>query len=137
MALLGLKNLFLSPEEIMGNNPYMNSLQENNPEAYQAMMESMDYKNISAIINLFLPIISLTGVIYMWKLKKAGFYLYLLGELLPYLTIFLTHGLAAMYAGTAVMGEKGAMIINVMIALVIIFDILFIILYALNLKHLK
>ena len=136
-ALFGLKNLFLSPEEIMGSNPYLQTLQDNNPSAYQAMLDGMEFKNINAILSLIIPLISLAGVYYMWKLKKAGFYLYITGELLPYITTVLTHGLAAMYASTAAMGDKGEMIINVMIGLIIIFDILFIVLYAVNFKHLK
>ena len=136
-ALFGLKNLFLSPEEIMGSNPYMQTLQDNNPTAYQAILDSMQYKNLSALLGLITPVISLIGVIFIWKLKKTGFFIYLFGELLPYITTILTGGVSVMYASASAFGEKGETIINVIIGMVIIFDVLFIVLYALNLKHLK
>ncbi len=136
-ALIGLKNLFMTPEEILGMNPYMQTMQDNNPEAYQAMLDSMQYKNVSAILGVIMPIISLFGVIFMWKRKKSGFYIYLVGEFLPYLTIFLTNGLATMYAATSQMGENGTMAINIFIGMVIFFDLLFVVLYGLNFKHLK
>ena len=136
-ALVGLKNIFLSPEEILGANPYMSTFQDNNPTAYQTLLDSMEYKNINAIISLIIPVISLIGVIYMWKLKKMGFYIYLIGELLPYITVFLTHGVAVMYASASMMGDKGEMFINIFLGCVVVFDILFIALYAMNVKHLK
>ncbi len=137
MGLFGLKNLFLSPEEIMGSNPYLQTMQDNNPMAYQAMLDSMQYKNMNAIFSLITPLISLGGVILMWKMKKSGFYLYLVGEFLPYISIALTSGISAMYASVSTLGEQGTTIINVFIGMVVIFDILFVVLYAVNLKHLK
>ncbi len=137
MGLFGLKNLFLSPEEIMGSNPYLQTMQDNNPMAYQAMLDSMQYKNMNAIFSLITPLISLGGVILMWKMKKSGFYLYLVGEFLPYISIALTSGISAMYASVSTLGEQGTTIINVFIGMVVIFDILFVVLYAVNLKHMK
>ncbi len=136
-GLMGLKNLFMSAEDIMAMNPYMQKMQDNNPESYQAILDSMQYKNISAIMGFLVPLISLTGVIYMWKMKKTGFYIYLIGEVLPYLVVYLTSGLSVMYASTSMMGDKGEMIINIFLGSVVLFDIVFIILYALNLKHMK
>ena len=136
-ALMGLKNLFLSADDIMASNPYLQTLQDNNPTAYQAILDSMQYKNLSAILSLITPIVSLIGVIYMWKLKKMGFFIYIFGELLPYITTILTGGMSVMYASASAFGENGQMAINVFIGLVIIFDVLFIVLYAVNLKHLK
>jgi len=71
----------------------------------------------SMLSSIVLTIIGLVGVIMMWKLKKMGFYIYvgtgLLGILMP-----IVFG-----ASFSVMGA--------------FFPVLFIVLYALNLKHLK
>ena len=73
----------------------------------------------------------------MWKLKRMGFYIYLIGELLPYATAGFTKALSTMYASASMAGENGALAINIFIGCMIVFDITFIVLYAVNLKHLK
>jgi hypothetical protein len=71
----------------------------------------------------------LVGAILMWKLKKSGFILYVLGQCLPVLgTLFL---FGFMFSGPAV--GFGVMI-SIFSA---IFPIAFVIMYGLNLKHLK
>lgn len=75
---------------------------------------------ISAILSLVGSLLALFGAIKMWKLSKAGFFIYLLGQILALVGIFLISG-TSFLAGPIGM----------------IFPILFIVLYALNLKHLK
>ena len=133
-GLLGLKNLFMSADDLMAMNPMISKLPA---DSYQMILDSMQYKDVNAILALLIPVISLTGVIYMWKLKKGGFYIYLIGELLPYILSPLTKSMSMMYAMSSLWGDKGTMIINVFVGLVVVFDVLFIILYALNLKHMK
>lgn len=76
-------------------------------------------------------LLCLFGALYMWKLKKIGFYLYVPGQIIPLIGSFgLMGGLTAgggMFAGIAVV----ASIIGAL------FPIAFIIMYAVNLKHLK
>jgi hypothetical protein len=76
-------------------------------------------------------LLCLFGALYMWKLKKIGFYLYVPGQIIPLIGSFgLMGGLSAsggMFAGIAVV----ASIIGAL------FPIAFIIMYAVNLKHLK
>ena len=68
----------------------------------------------------------------MMKLKKTGFFLYLVGELLPLIYTFLVlGGLGAM--SIPMLGE--AVIVVYLIALVI--PLAFIVMYGLNLKHMK
>ena len=64
----------------------------------------------------------------MWKLKKMGFYIYLVGEIAPLVITFATIGFASMFS-------FGGGIMAIMTAFMSIFPILFIILYAINLKH--
>jgi hypothetical protein len=62
--------------------------------------------------------VSLMGAIFMWKLKKLGFHLYALANLALLLLPYLVLGAAISWWG-------------------IFFTALFIVLYAVNLKHLK
>ena len=74
----------------------------------------------------------IVGAIMMMKLKKTGFFLYLVGELLPLIYTFLVlGGLGAM--SIPMLGD--AIIVVYIIALVI--PLTFIIMYGLNLKHMK
>jgi hypothetical protein len=82
------------------------------------------YGQIDYIINAVCVIICLIGVLMMWKLKKTGFYIYVVGEIAPAIFSF------------ALLGGFGALGTMAMIA-GLIFPIAFIIMYALNLKHLK
>lgn len=85
--------------------------------------ESFNYTGPSAamtwayvIVGFATTLISLWGVIQMWKLKKLGFYLYVAASVISMI-------MGIIYSGFGVMG--------------VIFPILFIVLYGLNLKHLK
>ena len=68
------------------------------------------------IVGFVTVLISLYGVIQMWKLKKIGFFLYVGASVVSMI-------MGIVYSGFGVMG--------------VIFPILFIVLYGLNLKHLK
>jgi len=74
------------------------------------------------IITIVASLICLLGVIMMWKIKKTGFYIYVVGEIAPGIaTIVLLGGFGTL--GTlAIVGS-------------LIFPIAFIIMYAINLKH--
>ena len=133
LGLFGLRNLFMTPEEIL-MSPNIQALKEMSPESYQNVVDSMEFKNISAITGILFPALSLIGAILMWNLKKTGFFLYLAGELLPYIIIAATSGFASMTHMGGMMEEYQSMI-NVVLVLVVVFDFVFIILYALNLKR--
>ncbi len=68
------------------------------------------------IVGFVTVLISLYGVIQMWKLKKMGFYLYVGASVISMV-------MGIIYSGFGVMA--------------VVFPILFIVLYGLNLKHLK
>jgi hypothetical protein len=75
------------------------------------------------ILSMVGCIICLVGVIMMWKLKKVGFYIYIVGEIAPMaLPFILLGGFGALSGFSLVLG---------------IIPIIFIALYALNLKHLE
>jgi hypothetical protein len=83
---------------------------------------------LTGILGLVAALVCLYGVIQMWKLKKMGFWIYLVGEIAPIIITAVTVGVAGLFtfAGgfTAIMIGLGS-----------IFTIAFIIMYALNLKH--
>lgn len=68
------------------------------------------------IVGFVTVLVSLFGVIKMWKLKKMGFYLYVGASVVSMI-------MGIIYSGFGVMG--------------VIFPVLFIVLYGLNLKHMK
>ncbi len=68
------------------------------------------------IIGFVTVLVSLFGVIKMWKLQKQGFFLYVGANVVSII-------MSIVYSGFGVMG--------------LIFPVLFIVLYGLNLKHLK
>lgn len=74
-------------------------------------------------------LICITGAIFMWKQKKAGFYTYLIGQLLPIITMLL-------FFSSTVPGEMIGAVIFIGI-LSSIFPVAFIIMFATNLKYLN
>jgi len=75
------------------------------------------------VYNLIANIASLVGVILMWRLNKIGFYIYVVAELI---TNFLSLNLGLAPSETQ---TYGSIIFSVLI------DMVFIIMYAVNLKH--
>jgi hypothetical protein len=68
------------------------------------------------IVGFLTTIVGLFGVIKMWKLQKIGFFLYVGASVVSMI-------MGIVYSGFGVMG--------------VLFPVLFIVLYGLNLKHLK
>ena len=84
---------------------------------------------IAAILNILGNGLCLLGAFWMWSLKKNGFFVYVIGQILPLIASFgLLGGMSfGAFAGLAFVG----MIIGAL------FPIAFIVMYALNLKHMK
>lgn len=90
----------------------------------------------SFFVNLVFLALTVIGVVMMWKLKKTGFYIYAASEILYYFSGFLT--------GQGDPGEMMNMmpafvkhLALIMIALVVVQDLIFIILYWRQTKHMK
>lgn len=76
----------------------------------------------------------IVGALMMWKLKKVGFFTYVVGELMPLVgSILLVNAMGDSGSGSGIFAFSG--MIGVVIAG--IFYLAFIIMYAVNLKHLK
>ena len=92
-------------------------------DAQTALLKEQQNKIPSLIVNLVAGILCLVGVLLMWKLKKNGFFIYTIGELIPmmYSLFFIGFG-------------KGTFGI-ITSAFLLIIPVVFIILYSIQLKH--
>jgi hypothetical protein len=111
------------------------------PEAAAKMEEVMEKQQdpTTQVLGTAFTLVSIGlsafGAWLMWQLRRKGFYFYLGGELLPYL-YFLFAGAEAMSAFEA-FGQMGATAGYIFIGLLVLFDVLFIAMYAANLKHMR
>jgi len=124
----GIMNYF-TYSTLAASGDMFNSMGAEGEQMDQAMnamsdMLGLDYGKMatSAIIQALLNIPVLIGVLMMWKQKKVGYYIYAPFEVLqPLIPLFLGLGLAG----------------GIMATVGLIFAVLFIILYGLNLKHMS
>lgn len=89
----------------------------------EATLAAIKWIDVTTVVSIAGCLLCLLGALQMWKLKKVGFYIYLVGELGPVI-------ISAILLGSVAFSEW-SMIVGAVIAL------LFVILYALNLKHMK
>jgi hypothetical protein len=93
------------------------------PDPIGVATRTYDNRIAILILGVVALVLCVYGAIMMRKMKKSGFYLYLIGEILPFIATFIFIGGAAM-TGLAFM-------------FTIFITALFIILYATQLKYLK
>jgi hypothetical protein len=94
-----------------------------NLEEYLPRLET--YGKLVYSISILANFACLVGVIMMWKLKKMGFYLYSFFEILPVILSIVLLGNAG-----GIFGQLG-------LVFAFLFPIAFIIMYAVNLKHMN
>lgn len=100
----------------------------NDPTGMMSEMQGMAQKAVdNAVPNLVIAIVCallcLFGALQMWKLKKTGFYIYTVGEIVPPISVFILMG--------------GGLFGGITSVLTLLVAIVFVVLYALNLKHMK
>lgn len=139
MILAGFWGIYQSQPEVMQKN--VEQVRAFNPEMADQMenqimaMAENPYHKISNYLGLIYTLLSFLGVMMMWNLKKKGFYLYAIAEILPY-TGFIFMGknsLNMMGMG----GGSGAAIGMAIIVFMVIVDIVFVFLYSRNLKQMN
>lgn len=81
------------------------------------------YAYVLAGIEVATNILCLLGVIWMWKLMKKGYYLYVVGQLAAIIAPVVLVGFGGFFGGVMI--------------LMAIFPIAFIVMYAANLKHMS
>ena len=146
-SAIGINKTFLQSEQDKASERDMTvqKVIQMNPEAdegaiLEALSEGEKYEKPNWFIGVACNILTLIGVIMMWQMKKTGFYLYTAGELVSYLLTILFCGMDGMKAGIHAASIWGSFAENMAIAvftIVVVFDIVFIVLYAMNLKHMK
>lgn len=91
------------------------------------------------IIGITGAILSLWGAMKMWKLNKNGFFIYLIGQMLPLLTLLILilslNDFASADINVSAMGFYAGIVVYYIVSQFI--AIIFIILFAFNLKHMK
>jgi hypothetical protein len=97
-----------------------------------ALNASMEKMKMIQYVSLACIVLCIIGSVMMWQMKKAGFYIYAIGEIAPIAVSFIVLGELATSGGAIGGGiAASAGIIGA------IFPLAFVIMYGLNLKHLK
>lgn len=94
-----------------------------NVPGMDALTAMAKYAGLLLGVNIIGNLLCLVGALQMWKLKKLGYYVYILGQVIPLGTSVALIG-ASIFAGIALLA--GAIV-----------PVLFIVLYGLNLKHMS
>ncbi len=89
----------------------------------ETMMKAVENAVPNMVIGIVCALICLYGAILMWKLKRNGFFIYTVGEITPAISAFFL-------GGDGLIGGTGA-VLGLLLAIV------WIVLYAINFKHLK
>lgn len=139
MLILSLFGMVSKPSAEV-QKEQIEQIRQFNPDAAVKMEEALAEQGggsqiISVILSLLACALSGYGAYMMWNLKKTGFYLYIVGEFLPYLGMLV--GGAAGLSALSAMGGGAQMAGAIVIGLMVIVDIVFIVLYGLNLKHMN
>ena len=126
-----------SPEHIAESVEKMRQFSPEMADQFEQRMADIQentFMQISQYLGFIYTLISFMGVLMMWKLQRKGFFVYLAGELLFYLGfIFAGKEMMGAMSGGGTMEGVGYAVVGLML----IFDIAFFIMYAVNLKYMK
>ncbi|HZE82878.1 MAG TPA: hypothetical protein VE035_01155 [Puia sp.] len=93
------------------------------PHPVELAQKTLDNRLPVMLLNIVSCLICIYGAMQMRKLKKTGYSIYVIGEILPIAALFIFIGIG-LYGGFT-------------LAIILLFPILFIILYSTQLKHLS
>ena len=115
-------------------------MREISPEAADKMeiafaQQSGGSQIMGTILNLVAIALSAFGAYRMWNLFRNGFYIYIAGEVVPYLG-FLFTGTEALSAMGSMSGVGEAMV-GIAVGVMVLLDIVFIVMYGANLKYMR
>ncbi len=105
----------------------------------QALIEQQNsvMGQIQPYLSILFVLISFLGVLQMYHLKKTGFYIYTFAELFPLVFMFFSSKETVGILKISMGEESGEMAAYLGMAVVLVFDLAFVVMYALNLKHMK
>jgi hypothetical protein len=118
------------------NSPASRNVLDQMGPLVNSVVQGIDFERmiylsqIREIINIVAALICLAGVIMMWKLKKIGYFIYLVGEVAPIITsvvLFFNFSSNPFISLVFWIGN----------ALAFVFSAAFIIMYGVNLKHMS
>lgn len=92
-------------------------------EMEQSLLNAYENAIPNLMIGLFCASICFYGVLLIWKLKRKGFFIYSVGEIIPAIAAFFL-------GGDSLIGAIGAV-------LLLLLAVSWIVMYAINFKHLK
>lgn len=101
----------------------MDSYSEMEGMMSEATLAAMEWIDVTTVVSIAGCLICLVGALQMWNLKKSGFYIYVVGELAPVIVSAILLGSVAFSEWSMIAGS--------------VLAVLFVVLYALNLKHMK
>jgi hypothetical protein len=135
--LSGIWGIYQSTPESMQKN--IEQIRNINPEMADQMedqmidMQSNPFSKVAPYLGLVYTLLSFLGVMMMWNLTKKGFYIYAIAEILPYSSfIFLGKNSLSMMGPP---GAGSAAIAMTVLVVMVAIDIVFVALYARNLKE--
>ena len=114
---------YFSPLKDQSSEMFEKMQEMNSPEDMENMMNKLKYINEFTVAGIFGCLICLAGALQMWKQKKAGFYIYLIGQITPLIVTVALMGVSSSFKGWDLLG--------------LILPGTFIVLYSLNFKHLS
>lgn len=122
-----------SPEEQFEQVEKMREINPEMADQMEAAFEAQNNSNqtVGLVLNLVALALSAYGAYMMWQLNRTGFYVYLGGEIIPYFG-FLTGG-----SENALAAMGGQAMAAGIIGLMVVLDLVFIGMYASNLKHMR
>lgn len=107
------------------------------PDSADQIYAMEDGKGINSIVGLITEIISVVGVVLMFRLKKTGFSIYIAGELLPYIINIAVKGGSQMMGEISMMGGPFKALGIFIFSVMIIIDVVFIFLYSRQTKYMS
>jgi hypothetical protein len=134
-VLSGIFNLYQTQPDVMQKN--IEQVRAVSPEMADQMenqmiaMDNNAFMKIYPYLNFIFILLSFMGVLMMWNLKRNGFYLYSIAEILPYSSMIFMDKDAMKIPGL----PAGSMMVGMVIMIAI--DVLFVFLYSRNLKEMN
>lgn len=125
------ENMQKSIEQVREINPEMADQMENN----MIEMQCNTYLKLSPYFEIIYTLLSFMAVLMMWNLKKSGFYMYSIVEIIPYVSLFFVSAKSITIPGLSASSASSVMVFGTI--LMILIDLIFVFLYFRNLKEMN
>jgi hypothetical protein len=120
-----------SIEQVRQIKPEMADQMENN----MIEMQNNTYLKLSPYFEIIYTLLSFLAVLMMWNLKKNGFFLYSIVEIIPYISLFFVSSKSISIPGLSASSASSIMVFGTLVMILI--DLVFVYLYFRNLKEMN